>query len=483
MNREILSEINRVREIMGVKLISEAPVNPKWFVSNTTDEIMSTLLDINPNFKGTLDDVTDIMSRDIDEIYDPFLREFRQSIDEVMQRQGISIDDILANPNLRKLVEGKFLNKVKNSSDLLDDFIEEYYVANPAARRLVDPKTIDTFVKNAASRGVTDLSKVESVLFKTVDDFETESGKKIPEIIRKEIKDAITSSVTGGINKYSEDAIESTIDNVILTQISNPKVAQKIKIDKDFREQIKGLLRIHNNNIKQVENAFKKSYNDYIRSSGKSEEDVVNGIVNNTTKMFNLPVLRNLNWNPKESGWNNLTRIFGLLGLGSAFAVIAYLNFDEIMNYKDVPLTKEIRAKFSFLPKTLREDYFNFIIQELKGPDNAKEILFNGNVDYTFKEYNDGKITLEDRFLTTISLDGKSLEFSSDNEGENIGDIKNTFRDSANTYNKTLDDFKRYLTDNNIKGADNAINDTAKTGFWKIGEDSYEYENGTFVKQ
>jgi hypothetical protein len=490
MNREILSEINRVREIMGVKLISEAPVNPKWFVSNTADEIMSTLLDINPNFKGTLDDVTDIMSRDIDEIYDPFLREFRQSIDEVMQSQGKSIDDILANQNLRKIVEGKFLSKVKSSSDLLDDFIEEYYVANPAARKLSDPKVISNVVKKASEGGIKNLDNVETVLFKTVDDFVTEDGKKIPEVIKKGIKDAISSSVTGSTTKkVSDAAVEATIDNIILTAPGiNPKIANKLKSDKNWRNQVKQLLLKHNNDVNKVNSEFKNNVTQFIKQQtkdGKTEEELFNSVVSYTNKFFGIEPVKQLLWKDGAGFFENLQRILVTIGIPTAAFAVNYLWWDGWMNTQDSEFIKQIRTKFSYLPTTLRKDYFNYIVQKLGGEDKAKTILLNPNVSYKWDVYDGQDYITETEYLTTISLDGKELKFTSDNEGENPELLENTFEASAGgkQYNQTLDDFKKFLTDNGL-GVNDVKNDTESSGFWKAnGKDySYDVNTKTFVE-
>jgi hypothetical protein len=479
MNREILSEINRVREIMGVRLISEAPVNPKWFVSNSNDEIMSTLLEINPNFKGTLDDITDIMSRNIDDIDDPFLREFRQSIDEVMS-QGKSIDEILQSPVLRKNVENKFLNKVKTGGELLDDFVEEFYLANPAARRLSDSKTISDRVKYAASKGINDLNQVESVLFRQVDEFTLSNGKKLPEVIRKEIKDAITASVTGSTTKkVTDEAINSTINEVILTSIDDATAATKLAENSNWRKKTAAYLRQNDNNIEKVKSKVKQDYNSWVRANkakGISEDQALNKFATWFNTIYGLDLFKSF----KLDKGNFYAWLLTWIGT-AAGSVLTYLYYDEALNYGDKEQIKLIRDKYPDLPKSLRSEYFNYIASQLAvGGDRTKgfQIIMDENTNLTFEESEDNIIS-ENRYKIKITLGDKTFEMTSDNEGEDRFVITNTFNPNNNNsqtnYDQTLDGFKKFLKDIKLDGT-NAKNDTDNSGYWQANGKDYKYD-------
>ncbi len=370
--------------------------------------------------------------------------------------------------------------------DLLDDFIVDFYYANPAARKLTDSKIISKIVQDASSRGIKDLDKVESVLFNQVDEFTLSNGKKIPEVIKREIKDVISSSVTGSTTKkVSEAAVEATIDNIILTVPGiNAKILAKLKTDKNWRNQVKQLLLKHNNELNKVNSEFKNNVEKYIRQltkDGKTEEEIFNSMVSYTNKIFSLDPVKQLIWKDGAGLWENFTRISTTIGIPAAIIGINTLWWDGWMNTNDSETIKQIRTKFSYLPATLRKDYFNYIIQKLGGEDKAKEILNNPNVTYTWDVYEPGPTdyVTETEYLTTISLDGKSLKIVTDNEGEDPEVILNDFNPIQDTkqtnYDQTLDGFKKFLKDIKLDGT-NAKNDTDNSGYWQANGKDYKYD-------
>ena len=450
MNKEILYEINRYREIMGIKLLSEDTGNPKWFVSNSSDDLMSAILDVNPNFQGQLDDIAYIMSKDIDDIADPFVREFRKSIDDLMNPVGggtaRTLDEILGNERLRYTVEKMFLDKVKkNANSLLDEFVNDFYAKNPDVLILLKPTFVTNSIAKAAKKGITDLDQVKNTLNKIVDDWYVEVNgvkKNIPDIIKKDIKDVIEAMFEKGVTpKVTKEAIENTITNVI-SLAGNPKIASKLKTDKVWRDRVRDLLIKHGNDINKVTQEFNTQVTKWARESGQSDEKIFTGVQKYLNDFFNFPVIKQLKWNESISVGQNWARIGTTLAIGFAAIPLYYAYYDDLINNNDSPDVKSIRMRFGFLPKTLRDDYFNFIIQKLGGTTKGMEILNNPNVLYTWDVYDPGlsDYVSETEYLTTISLDGKELKFDSDNEGEDIGKniLSNTFTGAGGGGNSTL---------------------------------------------
>ena len=157
MNKELISEINRFREIAGLSLLNEGPGGPgKWFVTGS-DEVSETLSKTSDDFKNGLDDLSSISTKSVDEINDPFLKEFKRSIDEVAATQGKTFDDVVANPKFREMAEKKFALSVKKNVDLINKYTEAFYKKNVGAQQLVDKKLLSKTVSDAVeNKGVTD---------------------------------------------------------------------------------------------------------------------------------------------------------------------------------------------------------------------------------------------------------------------------------------------------------------------------------------
>jgi len=70
MNKELISEINRFREIAGLSLLNEGP-GKGWAVTGA-DDLTSVLSKTSSDFKKGLDDLSSIAGKSVDEINDPF---------------------------------------------------------------------------------------------------------------------------------------------------------------------------------------------------------------------------------------------------------------------------------------------------------------------------------------------------------------------------------------------------------------------------
>lgn len=442
MNKEILSEINRVREIMGVKLITEATGGPKW-VATGSDELFSAISDVNPTFKSTLDDFGNTMYKNIDEIDDPLVRKFRESIEEVMDLQSggwylRTSDEIFADPALRKTVEDLFIGKFKKSTELVEEFINNFYAKNPSITQFTDKKFITDFINKAAAKGINDLEKVEQSIKDVLANFTVKAADgtnvKLPQVIQDDIMNVVSQAVGKNVTKkVTKTAIENTIDGVI-TSVNglNPKIAKKLKGDTDWRNKVADLLKKYDNDLAKVNREFDNTVNTWVRKNsqnGVSEETLFGQVKKYASEFFDMELIKQLKWDKRQTFLQNLGRILTTLGLGG-FGIASFFWWDKFVNSQsDTPRIIEIRSMFSYLPTTLRADYFNLIIQSLGGEAKAMEILKNPNISYTWAVYDPGfsDYVSETEYLTTISLDGKELKIESDNEGEDPVIISNTF--------------------------------------------------------
>lgn len=219
MDRQILSEINRFREIMGLSVISEAATPG------------TGILDLIFGAAGkTGDEFAEALGKNIDDISDPFMRDvvekMKSSIDDnIGEFGGKNADEVLddisaiAKGELRPLagldkllsrVESEILNNPSLSEKYLDNFLDTY----PSVKNFVNDTDRNSLLKslkdefpdqfdteyNKLIDNVNDeldtLGVSQSVRDKIINKIDTNIGKSIPSNIGDEgdlIDDVIDS--------------------------------------------------------------------------------------------------------------------------------------------------------------------------------------------------------------------------------------------------------------------------------------------------
>ena len=116
MNKEILNEINRFREISGLRLLSEASIGGGWI-----DELLTVL--------GKSSDDLDTFIKSVD---NPLAQEFRDGIEDVAARLGKQSDEILERIRLKNLEvdEADELLKIllKSTNKEVKDTLTNYFI-------------------------------------------------------------------------------------------------------------------------------------------------------------------------------------------------------------------------------------------------------------------------------------------------------------------------------------------------------------------
>lgn len=258
-DKNILLEINRFREIIGLPLIVEAPNPIKWGMTSS-DEALDILRKNDPNFKGALDDISTIMDKNIDEIDDPILKEFRKSIDNYASSKGRSWKQVVANQAERKIVENQLAAIIKNSADLERKVLNSFYNANPNVGQFVKAENFSKYADDYIEKGGKDIAELERRLIKQVDSFQ------YPEIIKKDIRKAISSEMSN----YAEGG----------------KNIFRDKLKEFYETKSKSIIEKAKNNAQMAGKSFKdeeivgKEITEML-SKGSSEEDIIKYISDN----------------------------------------------------------------------------------------------------------------------------------------------------------------------------------------------------------
>lgn len=462
MSKEILSEINRFREILGLSLLKEAPAGPgKWFISSS-DDITGTLSKTNDEFANALDDISTISSKSVDEISDPFLKEFKKSIDEISTSQGKSIDEILQNPRLREMVQLKFANKVKNNSDLVSKMVDSFYTKNPAAKQLVNPKNISASIENAVSKGIKDYDALVTAYNKTIDEFETASGDKIPDVIKKEMKEKVKNEVETlktkkPLEKQLEKEMERDKDLIVTNAKAKAKTEGKVLPDQKL---------LADNAMKMLrENKTQKEIEDYLaKQFGIPAEEYRNGFQRFMSKYVGSPFNTAFTWVTEQGG--NLIKFYGDSGKGNKrlWATLSlplvgaalygvYLAYGEYTEVEDIDKYEDKLAGFNDLPKEVKEWVaVNYPYLAYRDPKNVstnqylKDVTYKEDVsDPDFPKYSI-IVTFGDGTNKEVTSKDKEFWEAAVKTQEQIAAEKKAAEEAAKNNNqgqKTLDDFKK----------------------------------------
>jgi hypothetical protein len=393
MNRELISEINRFREIVGLNLLNEKSGIPLKYFTDSADELTKGLAKNSDEFRKGLDDLSSIATKSADEIDDPFLREFKSSIDEVANSQGKSFDEVVNNKNFRDMVEKKFALKVKNNADLLSDLTKVFYSKNPGAEKLVNQKVIAGSVQSAVEKGFKDYNALKNLYYKNIDDFKTSSGDFLPDIVKREMKKIIDSEIdnlSAGnvIEKSIDDMLKKNSESIIkLAQESMKKEGKILPNPKKLTDTV--LTKLKNN----------ESNEDIIKYLSKEfgilESEYQNGLVKFLSKYAGAPINSGLKWvwNGKKNviefyakGKTGKKIFITLSALSLPFLILGGYNlYKESRESESLKLWEDKFAGFDDFPQEVKNWISNqYPYLTYRDPKNAKDnpSLYIKNVSY-----------------------------------------------------------------------------------------------------
>jgi hypothetical protein len=462
MEKEILYEINRFREILGLPLLKES------VGGGVIDEFLTL-------FGKSVDDFEDLVKDGVDDVAESL----RNSFDEIAQSGGKTFDDIITDIRAGKLSDdlvNDIAEKLVKSSnrEISQKMAEAVVNTNPSLKQMADGLSSDDLFK--ASKKSNDLQSAR----KTYEDSLEAIGKRGES---NEIKNELDRRLFN--NYYSaKSEIEANIKN-----LTN---ALKGMLDEtgDLTEGIK----------KEIETISKtiKVKPDVLELRAKQ---FISGNPNITFEQLQKKLA--------ESQTAVIEAASKLKGVKRAEFKAQYDSFKEYLP-KMPPLTKPVKIVLTIASLgVIAGSYVAFEyyqVDEEEAQDILKRLI----------NFCDKKITADhvkalgsdeniDKFYPSVVYDGQ-LEAVEEKEGQfylskkdNVGiPIKLTCGDpkladktveeiqgtipsgeAKTEYNQTLDDFKKFLATNSL-GTDDATNDTGgPSGFWKANGKDYSYDATT----
>jgi hypothetical protein len=426
MNKELISEINRFREIAGLSLLNEGP-GKGWAVTGA-DDLTSVLSKTSSDFKKGLDDLSSIAGKSVDEINDPFLKEFKKSIDEIVTSQGKSFDEIVNNPTYRKLVEKRFAVAVKSSEDLIKKYTQSYFKKYKGAQQLVDKKLLGSLVSDAVNtKGIRDYDQLKQLFYKRIDNFATDEGKSIPDVVKAEMRkiiDAEVSSMTGKqtlepvVTKKLDDLIGKQADDIVSkAQLAMEKEGKMFPKPSKVTDEVLNDLKAGKNPddiMKNIADEFGMSADEYKSGFSKFMNRYVGSPLNSTWTWVWNQGAKVIEFYSGKKGGKRLWATVGLVALGGVIYG-GYTYYKESKKPKSLDMWEDNYSGFDDFPKEVKDWISNtYEYTTYRNPKNAKDnpSLFIKSVSYR-KDQPDPNFPAT-HYITVEFGDGKKVTTESD---------------------------------------------------------------------
>jgi len=224
MNKEILNEINRFREISGLRLLSEASIGGGWI-----DELLDLL-------GKSADDFDTYVRSNVDD----FATGFKKEIDDVASSLNKTSDEILSSikaGNLPANEADEILTAILKTDGIVKDrIVSSYILSKPSLMDTLSRIQNDSMaanIRNSADDIVTLKSKLQNLKNTIADDLTTEYPEiqeallkrfdEFYEPILREIESRGASNARTGTQRVTTSTISNSFDE--FTESIRPKNA------------------------------------------------------------------------------------------------------------------------------------------------------------------------------------------------------------------------------------------------------------------
>lgn len=343
MKKEILFEINRYREIMGLGgliLNEQLGKTLKTLMKSTSTEVISQL-------KQLLEPYANSQSKSVDTIFDEFSNEFSSAskigdneVDNVLEKYGIksekqALDDILE-------------IMIKNQPEIFAKSVSNEILGNELSRNLRFYSAQEITTKNVASleKLVADTNQLLDSL-DISDPFTNQAKEAVNNNYLMPLERKIEGFKGAQVSKFSIDDVYDTLKGRIKSKFPDRKIpsleqlkeyqdviAKKMTVD-EFEQVIKNYLTENPNKMKE----FNEVGGMVLDATGKRIEKSAKGFGR---------VLGSLK---KDVGWGGLIFVLGAIGV-----VGLIMNWEEIRYGTKEDIWKEIyKDSFYSLPEDLKK--------------------------------------------------------------------------------------------------------------------------------
>jgi len=440
MKSEILSEIKRVKEIMGItpQIISEQVTLLKAIAKSGKAELRAEL-------KNYLKTYANAMGVSVDDALEAFEKDYSEALlknsDDEISKVFDDYFSVISKDYADDLIgiyartaPSEFAREVigvelgKQNIPLYDKFM------NPATK--ITEKNLDAterFLENIKWRSdnIYPLTSAEQLAKGALDDFAETIEKKIDEF-----KNPAAKASTSLDDIYDSLVLRGSQKNPPVKFPSKEKIAEaESKLKQNFNSP---------------EEAFKYYERAYGSTKGYAEAMEVVGK------------------NVKATG-DVIKPIWKILGWGSvALAIAAFISYNLFVTSEDDA-----------------EEQLNELVSRCT--KLAGKATTQSDWQKTFNQYkvvvvyNNKLVTADKEDDWKLYIDGAVIPFNCADEKLGVGDLTTLLTGGGNNteeYTQTLEDFKKFLTDNSLSVED-ATNDTEVSGYWKANGKDYVYDSTT----
>jgi hypothetical protein len=434
MKKEILFEVNRLREIMGLNLLSEAPVGPGGPIggislldAGKSTSVMSKFSDDLANVLKNSDEIL-YMKPESQLFKDyPVLKDVQTIIQDArvsLQRELLPSDTAVLT-QIDNAIFDHYMDLKDNS------FITSYIEQSPELAEFKNAGVIKNKFAEASTKGIKSLRGLGDELRQKVYD-ET----SIPYPIRSYVQDEITK-VEQQFTKKGSPAIdvaltrsyEDFIDDMATRQGVSAEDLKKA-IDKRVVKRVKEMLVTNKGDVTKTVTQFKTQLDSTVEKIAKknnmSKTDVIVESIENGDKILG----KLLNATPYKEAWKSLQAGESLTSLKQASLITFYIIMaSAILGYwkeglEAVGLNKlspeeiDVEKKFPNINKT--NVFWKEVYSKMKSTGKVGELM-RANAS-AIEEEVESKIFGENTYKVTFTWSGEygTMTFFTDNEGENV---------------------------------------------------------------
>jgi hypothetical protein len=461
MEKEILYEINRFREILGLPLLKES------VGGGVIDEFLTL-------FGKSVDDFEDLVKDGVDDVAESL----RNSFDEIAQSGGKTFDDIITDIRAGKL-----------SDDLVNDIAEKLVKSsnreirgkmaaavvntNPSLKKMADELSSDDLFSSSVKAN--DLKSADNTYGESLDTI-LKSGESTG------IQDELGYRL---YNNYyrAKSQIESNVKN--LTNALKGMLDETGNLSEGIKKEIQTISKTIKVKPDVLESRAKQFISD---NPNVTLEQLQKKLADSQTQI--------------QEAANKLK------GIRRAEFKAQYDAFKEYLP-KMPPLTKPVKIALAIVSLGLiggtfvgfelyqvdieeAQDILKRLISSCDKKITDSHVKALGSDEYVDKYY--PKVVYDGQLETVIEKEGEFYLEKKNNLGENVKitciDPKlanKTVEEIGGTkpaeggkkeYTQTLEDFKKFLTANSLS-IDDATNDTDVSGYWKANGKDYTYDTTT----
>jgi hypothetical protein len=463
MDKEILNEINRFREIAGLTLLNEASIGGGWI-----DELLTAL--------GKTSDDLDTLIKSADT---PLGKELKDGIDDVAARLGKTTEDILEKIKLKNLAvdEADELLKtlLKSTDTRVKDTLANYYINNNAELMEIADEMVNSDFVALLKTSQLPYDELNTSYKKIRESFVTTLSDELPEIqenllkrfdntVKPLLDDIAKRSATSTTKKVTLSSIRETTNNIVnsirpktyaeqfddvLSQIQKDRIATKqTPLTNEQIDAVEGyiteILGTNTGTVQEVLDATKKKLDELINIAKTGDE-----AAKKESRKTLIEVYRNISCADIKAGYKGILSCIGrylgaaatgtILGFGIPILIYLILEYEI---YTSDEREEDIQKIIAKIGDCVTKDDISIDIAKLAPETDveseyiaAKTIYLKvtnskGEVEFRKIKWDDGKESYVDAMdeskIIKCAGGSSSLDYKFGGEGGGGGDTLTT---------------------------------------------------------